>query len=783
MDSFDDLLDEIEADIHLISDEYRAEIEREFKSLRMQFESSITISPTLQARIRNMNIRVRSYIEGVIKTPISSESIEIPELTIYSDELGDGIDLARKKKEEMDLLMMKKQLKKVSKEEDVDKVREFIDLLDSKYEGVKIYSQEVEQAIMAVKYDIMLKYFENGDFNKAEEYSKTFGKDMRIYIVNRLKDKFDELIEEDKFEDVNVLNSYIYGKTIKESDMNLWFSIAKIEGKDIDAEKFEEYKKSKENLPIVQEKKPSLVDMLRVNIAKQKERNERRREIKKQEAAENIKIIIVRYDPESPNGINLRDLKKIQKRHRHKYKVKFEEGITEIPDGLFNLRSNLVGVSLPESLISIGEQAFSKTSITDICLKHTKVTSIPRGCFDGCALLKKIELPNAMTQIGMSAFANSGLIDIDLSNTGITTISSGCFSGCEALESVQLPNCLTQIESNCFMHCCQLKQIEIPSGLEALDSGAFANSGLIDIDLSNTKLKIIKGSYFYENRLVCMGTFESCTSLERIQLPDSLEEIGESAFYKSGIRSIDLRNCRIKKLEGANVHRPEPPSWMTLADDLGYRTMTQQENEYYYGEKNMTMGNGCFACCHNLSLVQLPDTIEVIGSEAFRWSNCTVKIYGRKTLEKLRLGDSCIANLDLTHTDVTEIPMGCFKYCKWPLKVILPTSIKRIGTEAFLKSGVESIDLSRTSVTEIPDECFSNSKLSNIVLPFSLKRIGRDAFRKTNLDRLHLGHTQITECPSGIGLDCEQIKFETPSNEDTQGESKSSKNGVQQDER
>ena len=39
-----------------------------------------------------------------------------------------------------------------------------------------------------------------------------------------------------------------------------------------------------------------------------------------------------------------------------------------------------------------------------------------------------------------------------------------------------------------------------------------------------------------------------CKNLKQIYIPDSLEELGDAVFEKTGITSIDLTNTRISKI-------------------------------------------------------------------------------------------------------------------------------------------------------------------------------------------------------------------------------------------
>lgn len=116
--------------------------------------------------------------------------------------------------------------------------------------------------------------------------------------------------------------------------------------------------------------------------------------------------------------------------------LKISEGITTI-NNLGNCK-NLSSVTLPDSLETIGESAFSKTSS-----------------------LKKISIPDNVTEIGVSAFAESGLKTIDLSNLDLSdsayfgkdakeaSDNGAQFSECN-LSSVILPDSAYTIPTHCF---------------------------------------------------------------------------------------------------------------------------------------------------------------------------------------------------------------------------------------------------------------------------------------------------------------------------------------------
>ena len=167
--------------------------------------------------------------------------------------------------------------------------------------------------------------------------------------------------------------------------------------------------------------------------------------------------------------------------------------VTEISNSAFS-ECNLTGISFPDSLKTIGNNAFEM-----------------------CKKLKTITIPDSVTTIGSLAFKSCYGLTNAVIGDGVTTIDDNTFYNC-SLENLTIGNSVTTIGYSAFGDCSKLKSITIPDSVTIIEDSAFQYCGLTSVIIPDSVTTI--GNY----------AFEGCEALTSVIIPDSVTTIGNDAF-------------------------------------------------------------------------------------------------------------------------------------------------------------------------------------------------------------------------------------------------------------
>lgn len=166
----------------------------------------------------------------------------------------------------------------------------------------------------------------------------------------------------------------------------------------------------------------------------------------------------------------------------------------------------------------------------DIIIKDGS-TDIRSNVFSGNKIIKNIDIPQSVESIGSNAFWNSSIENINIENETLK-INSDTFNGSKA--NITFNNLIYSCGADCV--------VSLDSDGHSTVSGhgvynGAGSSSLAGLDTKITSLTIGEG--FTQ---IATNALQSKTYLTSIELPSTLAEIGSNAFWNSGIENIIFNN-------------------------------------------------------------------------------------------------------------------------------------------------------------------------------------------------------------------------------------------------
>lgn len=332
---------------------------------------------------------------------------------------------------------------------------------------------------------------------------------------------------------------------------------------------------------------------------------------------------------------------------------------------------------------------------------------------------KTVDFPKQLQTIGLHCFHGNKLEGVIIPDS-VTDLQSGAFSE-NNITKIKLPKELKTISQGVFSMNIRLEKVEIPETVTEIGDMAFAGARLSSLHIPNSVVRIGRKAFHLHH-------------LKELTIPGNVKEIGDSAFegtfkaitlkklvLQEGIESIG--SCAFKEgyLESVKL----PKSLKVLADDAF--------------EANAGTNNDHVVVCYteNVNHLEFPTSKSHRIVLQAQWDSECFVFEGNKVVGLSKKGLALIQeNKEMIIPDRT--PAG--------------VTILEIGADAFRGYGIMKVQLPK-GLQIIGEKAFAENKLQSVDLPNTVRKIAENSFEGHKKDVQLLVHSQDT-------FDClNQIKY------------------------
>ncbi len=310
---------------------------------------------------------------------------------------------------------------------------------------------------------------------------------------------------------------------------------------------------------------------------------------------------------------------------------------------------------------------------------------------------------------------------------GVTSIAQKAFySSYKNLSVVQLPASIDSIGTSAF-YGTQIKAITLPEGLRYIGNMAFYGTGIKELTIPENVVYMAYNAFTYDSiktvhwrasKYPETFPFRGCTTLT---FGENITSIPEYFCYNAP--------------EVAHVTLP------TALDSIGDNAFAgTQLTEIICSDSLRYIGQYAFSGTL-LTSITIPEYVTYIGKGAFNASALKTVYWNAKDLQMTfsdtwkPLSTSVTA---ITFGDsVKMIPAYVCQGLSALKQVTLPSSLEKIGSYAFSRTGIQSIEFPQT-LTHIYKQAFEYAPIKEVTLPDGLLYLGDYVFLGYHLKRFNL---------------------------------------------
>ena len=436
------------------------------------------------------------------------------------------------------------------------------------------------------------------------------------------------------------------------------------------------------------------------------------------------------------------------------FRLQVKDGTTAVSGGAMYGQQRLTEVTLPDSVIYLGEDAFRECPKLDTLHMSENVCEIGMSCFDDTAWIQN--QPEGLVYLGKVAYQYHGVMQEPTTlriKEGTVSVSPGAFVSYETVQTpaasklvgVKIPDSVKSIGYAAFAGT-GLKAVMIPKSVSFIGAGAFDCFKLekLVVDPGNKHYASDKRGCLYNKAMTKLlqypinneattytipktitfiprFQFEDCNHLQEIRIHKKVRIIQPAAFTfcsaltkitvsaKNPYFSSDQTGCLYNKDGTVFLYHPEGKCKAEPVFTIPKQVKTIGERAFWHqslrgirmSDSVTTVLDSAFAYCENLATVRFSKniveiTIDEMGETAWYMNLPDGPVYIGKVLCGYRgwSGKTPLRNLNVKAGTAT-IAQGAFWGNDDLESVKLPKSVKTVHERAF--AGCDQLQTVRIS--------------------------------------------------------------------------------------
>ncbi len=441
-----------------------------------------------------------------------------------------------------------------------------------------------------------------------------------------------------------------------------------------------------------------------------------------------------------------------------------------IPSAAFYGCSSLRNITIGPDVSVIGEEAFSKTSISSFTVEEGNTAYYVQN--SGRYLVSADGTELLVVAPGYSG--TNGVIT--LSDSKITKIGNGAFAGNTKITEINMPY-VSEIGDYAFVGCTNLAKVTF-APLTYVGDFSFMRTAIKALPTFSEELDEIGSYAFYDTSLtqILIGdgmtigecAFAECRDLWMVSIGNDVV-IGTGAFmldksisYQTGAYKFALE---YKDEEGNNVYSYDYESKLTYIS-IGENAVIGEAAFYLASDvKTVYLGNGAIIGARAFYNAAALESIDLSGAKsigAFAFSGDSDELlidinfnspYIKDGYYVFKYSAAKLKNINLS--SAIYVGERAFHYCESLESVVFGDSIKVISTYAFANcTALKNINLNK--VEYIEESAFAETGLVSVDLS-SVKEIGKYAFTYCSELAYVKLNTACERIMEGAFADCDKL--------------------------